>query len=100
MTHPQANDSFKHHTSPLGRVSCEVLRSADELHQMDSTPYRLPRRAMGDRLKRPSGKRRVSGDVPKSLHIMQAWWPPSAGRIAQETVVFFAVPIRSLTLAS
>jgi hypothetical protein len=37
---------------------------------------------MSDRLVGPSGKRLVSGDVPKSLLITRAWRPPSAGRIA------------------
>jgi len=56
---------------------------------MDSTPYRLPRRAMRGRLARPSGNAFLSGDVPKSPFITGAWWPPSAGRTAQETVVFY-----------
>ena len=49
---------------------------------------------------RPSGKcpvKRGCAEIP--VHHKGHWWPPSAGQIAQETVIFFAVPISSLHIA-
>jgi len=81
-------------TSPRGRAHGRHSNaSLPSYPEMDSAPYRLPRMSMGDRLAGPSGKRLFGGDVPKSLLITRAWWPPSAGRIAQEAVLFLPPPL-------